>query len=358
MSDSQAREQGRDQAPVLEGPPGARGARGAVLLSLALVAAVNVVGAAALDARFLNGDQRARNPNFRRLWPEYVLHTEPKRDGEALVVLITNSQGYGPELPERFIYPVRLEQLLTERWQKPVRVVNWSVQSGNATDFVTLAAAAPRLDPDVTLVIASPRNFGRQFRMQQGEPIGLDYGLPDIPRLIGYADVRELLPASYTAQYVHPNELLDTALARVMPLWRYRDLPQLVAFDYPALRHFTRGADQQNWRHREPAAPTWREQALQDLPVPLLSWELVDELAETLAELPGRRIFALMPSHSTTNHDFPSFPRRAGAHFEAAGVESWDLSGVVEDRHFITVSHMKETGHEAFAHVLAERLSR
>lgn len=94
------------------------------------------------------------------------------------------------------------------------------------------------------------------------------------------------------------------------------------------------------------------------LPVPLISWELVDEMAETLAEVPGRRIHAVMPSHSITNRDFRSFPRRSRPRFEAAGVESWDLSGRVEDRHFITVSHMKETGHEALAQVLAEELSR
>ena len=226
------------------GPPEPRGHRQAVLLTLALVGAVNIAAGAALDAHFLGRDGDARNPNYRRLWPEYVLDTLPKREGELLVILISNSQGYGPELPAELIYPVRLERLLSERWQRPVRVANWSMQSGNAPDFVALAAAAPRLDPDVTLLLTSPRNFSQKFRMQQGEPIGLDYGLPDTRRLIGYAGVRARLPRSFTDYYVHTNELLDATLARLMPLWRYRDLPQLIPFDHRPLRRFTKGAEQ------------------------------------------------------------------------------------------------------------------
>ena len=340
------------------GPPEPHGHRQAVLLTLALLIVVNLTAGAALDAHFLSRDGDARNPNYRRLWPEYVLRTKPKAQDESLVIVISNSQGYGPEIPSRYIYPVQLEKHLSERWQRPVRVVNWSVQSGNATDFIALAAAAARVDPDVTLLVTSPRNFGRPFRVQQGEPTGLDYGLPDIPRLIGYADLRSQMPDSFLDYYVHPNEILDVTLARVMPLWRYRDLPQMLAFDHPPLRRFTKGADQQNWRYRDPAAPMWRESQIVDLHVPLISWELVDEMAEALAEVPGRRIHVQMPSHSVTNRDFRSFSRRVRGRFEAVGVETWDLSGRVEDRHFITVSHMKETGHLAFADVLAEELSR
>jgi hypothetical protein len=333
-----------------------RGHRLAVLGAVALIVTCQLAGAALLDAHFLGAKDRTRNPNYRRLWPEYVLSAPPKADGETLVLLIGNSQGYGPEIPERMIYPTLLAKELTERAGKPVRVENWSVQSGNAPDFALLSAFAHRIRPDVTLLMTSPRNFSEKFRIQKGEHMGLDFGLPDIRRLAGYADVRANLSESFRDFYLDTNELLDASLGRFMPLWRYRDLTRVLPNRIPELMPFSKGAEQQHWLFENPEQPRWKRQHVQRLPVPLVSWDLVEESAHALGTIPGRRIFARMPSHSMTNTDFPSFVKRAGVYFEAEGAEVWDLRQLIDDDGFITVSHLNERGHAALAHALAERL--
>jgi hypothetical protein len=233
--------------------------------------------------------------------------------------------------------------------------------SGNASDFSLLSALAHRIQPDVTLILASPRNFSRKFRWQDGEPISLDYALPDVKQLLSYSDVRANLSEGFLDFYVDINQLVDATLGRVMPLWRYRDLPRVLPFQYPALRPFAKGTEQQHWLYTEPKAPLPltrpRRRRMRELPVPLMSWELIEETATAFESVPGRRIFAHMPAYSS-NSDFPNFATRAGAVFEKRGAEVWDLERVVGDDGFVSNSHLNQQGHEALAQVLAERLSQ
>lgn len=340
---------------------GERGHRLAVLGTLALIVACQLVGAAVLDSIFLHSGERRRNPNFRRLWPDYVLATQPKAEGETLILVISNSQGYGAELPARMIYTSRLAEEMSDRTGAPVRVENWSVMSGNASDFSLLSALAHRIHPDVTLLLASPRNFSRKFRWQDGEKISLDFALPDTKQLLAYSDVRANLSGAFQDFYVDLNQRIDAALGRFMPLWRYRDLPRVIPYEYPALRPFSKKTEQQHWLYDNPSAPLEfkrsERQRMRELPVPVMSWELLEETAEAFASVPGRRIFIHMPAYST-NADFPNFAARAGVIFEKRGAEVWDLERAVGDDGFVSNSHLNEQGHAVLAKILAERLSQ
>jgi hypothetical protein len=309
---------------------------GAVFLQIAI--------AAALQRHLCDFESAHRNPNYMRLWPEYVRSAPSRSNGETLVVLISHSQGYGPELSDQRIFPARLEAQLAARSSRPVRVVNWSVPSGTAREAVILAAAAHRLRPDVTVMVTGPRAFLAAYWMRDGEPTRLDRSPTDVRRLIGFEDVRRHLPDAFRSHYLRIHDHLDAGIARIAPLWSYRDIAQEV-FQIGPLRPFAGEDSQRVW-----SAPPHRPGRIPELPVRPLSPELIGETVTALASLPGRRLFVQAPVHSGSRryHGFAKARRR----FEAAGVEAFDLSARIPDEDFLTAAHLDEEGHARLADLL------
>jgi hypothetical protein len=325
------------------------GHRTSVLILVFGVVLLQVAISAVLDRRLCDFESVHRNPNYMRLWPEYVRSAPSRRNGETLVVVISHSQGYGPELSDDEIFPARLEARLAARSPRPVRVVNWSVPSGNAREAIILAAAAHRLRPDVTLMVTGPRAFLAGYWMRQGEATRLDRSPTDVRRLIGFEDVRRHLPDSFRSHYLRLHDHLDAGIARIVPLWSYRDVAQDV-FQTGPLRPFAGKDRQRVW-----SAPPHRPGRIPELPVRPLSPELIGETVDALASLPGRRLFVQAPVHSRSRQ-YRGFAK-ARRRFEAAGVETFDLSARIPDEDFLSAVHMDAEGHARITDLLLSILA-
>ena len=84
---------------------------------------------------------------------------------------------------------------------------------------------------------------------------------------------------------------------------------------------------------------------------------LVELLTATLGTLPGRRVFARMPVHTTVrDHDVGLLDtvRRVAP----AGVAAVDFGAIVPDDEFVSAAHLDERGHARLAAAVADLLAR
>src|SRR5512134_3342491 len=95
-----------------------------------------------------------RNPHLRRDWDNFIRVTGVPPDPEIRELLLSNSQGNGPEYPDRATYPWLLQDTLNEgRTGPPVRVVNWSFGPNRVPEAVLLLARAQDLQPHLTVSV-------------------------------------------------------------------------------------------------------------------------------------------------------------------------------------------------------------
>jgi hypothetical protein len=151
---------------------------------------------------------------------------------------------------------------------------------------------------------------------------------------------------------VRANELIDAWLARLLPLYRYRDLPENLALQIRPLRPFL-DLEELHWM----APPSPRQPAFRDdrRPSAPYSEALVDELAAALGALPGRRVFARGPVRP--RYETPFFLIEVAPRFEAEGIEVWNLGDELDAERFLTLNHVDARGHRQIAELLAERLA-
>jgi hypothetical protein len=104
-------------------------------------------------------------------WDNYIRVTSAPREPEVRVLLLSNSQGNGPEYPDRAIYPWLLQDALNEgRTGPPVRVVNWSFGPNRVPEAVLLLARAQELKPHLVVAAFHPTWFQRPDYEFQGSP--------------------------------------------------------------------------------------------------------------------------------------------------------------------------------------------
>jgi hypothetical protein len=251
-----------------------------------------------------------RNTFFRRGWVEHVYSAGKKKGTEKLVVIISNSQGYGREVADKATYSSLLESHLVDKLGQKVRVLNWSVAAGRAPEFVVLAAALKRLEPDVFLFISNPENFRKIWMTLDREDGSRQHWGSDCYQLIGFSDIRKNIPQSFLDHFFRPIDYFDIYLARIFQLWRYKEVVVSKLMSLENLRPFEKNSQDENWFFDSPLSKEeytyYLNQTIENtggkskiLKKRNISGKLMDYFFETARQLSGKKIYVSMPLHSS-----------------------------------------------------------
>lgn len=299
-----------------------------------------------------------RNPHLRRDWDNYIRVTGRPRPNEIRVLLLSNSQGNGPEYPDRAIYSWRLQDILNEgRTGPPVRVVNWSFGPNRVPEAIALLARAQELQPHLTLDVFNAAWFQPADYRLNGRPTPLSMFPGDVVDT-AWA-YRDRLPASYRAHYLRPVTALSATFARFWPTYRFRDLPvSWLQVEQPWFRPFVPEGEWAAWF----LAARARRSRLQAQPVaglmpPPPEPALLSMFCEASERLPGRRVFAYQPHYYRLQRAQEPVDLVKPV-LEQHGFVVWDLSHVVPWPEFLEGQqiHLADDGHRTFAAALAERV--
>jgi hypothetical protein len=304
------------------------------------------------------GRRYGRNPHLRRDWDNYIRVTSVPHDPEVRVLLLSNSQGNGPEYPDRATYPWLLQDALSEgRTGPPVRVVNWSFGPNRVPEAVLLLARAQDLKPHLVVAAFHPTWFQKPDYEYQGKPTPLSMFPGDGTDTAWL--YRDRLPPAFAAHYVKPVAAVSAAFARYWPTYRFRDLPvSWLQVNVPWFRPFVPEGEWAAWflaararRSRLQAQPVARP--FEHTPHP----ELIGMFTDAASRLGGRRVFVFQPHYYKLlqESEVPATVTRA---LEAKGFAVWDMSHAVPWREFLEGQniHLADDGHRTFAKALAERL--
>ncbi len=298
------------------------------------------------------------NPFARRDWDRYVERTAVRHDPELRILLLSNSQGRGPEYAPQTVYSTLLERELNRgRTGPPVRVVNWSFGPNRVPEAIVLLARARDLAPHLLLAVFSPIQFQEADYVYQGRPTPLSMFPGDITDTAWL--YRSRLPAGFREHYLGPPEAARAYLARYLPTFRIRDLPLSALHErLPWLGSFMLEAEKGSWFATGGAAraPLTRRPVVEDAairPNPALV-RMFDEAARNLG---AKRVFVFQP------HGFfaPNAARAAVPLQEQLlqdGWEVWDMMDAVPWREFLEGpnAHLTDQGHADFARALAARV--
>lgn len=328
-------------------PCASRRVWGPALLAFALfAAAVQIVWTRACRAR----PDPGRNPFLKRGWYDYVRNTPPRDAGEALFVVIGNSQGYGIEVASTNAYPAVLQRMLREEGRR-CRVANWSVHGGQYADLITLAAAARDKDPTAIIVVVTPA-FQRQ--PAPGGEARARWS-SDVYYLLSHESIRSRMPPDILATMTDLSLRFDFTLARLWAGWRIRNLPTAYLAERKALTPYFPEHGNLSWiisRRRMPPPP----------PDP----------AEHSSRPPDRRraaaflgvatnaspsvFFVSMPVHSKREtlrvEDWPWIEQLCREH----GVRPLDFRRALPNSCFTSPAHLRAAGHREMAARLREVL--
>ena len=300
-----------------------------------------------------------RNPHLRRDWDNYIRVTGRPRDPEIRILLLSNSQGNGPEYPEQVIYPWRLQDLLNEgRTGPPVRVINWSYGPNRVPEAVVLLARAQELRPHVVMAVFHPGWFQEPDYAWRGKPTPLSMFPGDVVDTAWL--YRDQLPEVFRAHYLTPVTAVSAAFARGWPSYRFRDLPMsYLQVELPWFRPFVPEGEWAAWF----LAGRARRSRLQAQPVARLlppppTEPLLDMFLEASARAgAARRVFVYQP-HYFRVLDPGSAPEIVRRRLEGGGMEVWNMGEAVPWTQFLEGQnlHLADDGHATFAAALAARL--
>jgi hypothetical protein len=305
------------------------------------------------------GKRYGRNPHLRRDWDNYIGVTSRRQDPELRVLLVSNSQGNGPEYPEQAIYPWRLQDLLNQgRPGPPVRVINWSYGPNRVPEAVTLLARAQDLRPHVVLAVFHPGWFQEPDYVWRGKPTPLSMFPGDVVDTAWL--YRDRLPASFRSHYLGPVAAVSALFATAWPNYRFRDLPvSYLQVQLPWFRPFVPEGEWAAWF----LAGRARRSRLQSQPVarvlpPPPTEPLVDMFLEAAARAGARRRVFVYQPHYFRVIDAGEGPERLRRRLEAGGLEVWNMGEAVPWTAFLEGQnlHLADDGHSTFAEALAERL--
>jgi hypothetical protein len=268
------------------------------------------------------------------------------------VLLLSNSQGRGPEVPAGQIYPALLSAHLSSTRAAPVRVVNWSFASNRVPEAIVLLARARELNPHLVVAAFPPNWFSdRDLRSPLTR---LESDLTETAWLY-----RGRLPERFRERYLTRTAAIRAAFARGWPLYRYRDLPVFALSVWaPGILPVFPEASQSRWfdvdlgrvpRMHLPPAPRIASQA----PSP----ELMAMFLEAASELAAPKAFVLQPLWFALHprHERAAATVREG--LERGGWITWDLTRAVPwDQYFTESVHFTPAGHVTFAEELSRRL--
>lgn len=274
------------------------------------------------------------------------------------MLLLSNSQGNGPEYPDRAIYSWLLQDLLNAgRTGPPVRVVNWSFGPNRVPEAVALLARAQDLKPHLVLSVFHLAWFQDADYEIAGRPTPLAMFPGDVVDTAWLYRART--PPAYRAHYLRPATAINAFFARYWPTYRFRDLPvSYLQVTQPWFQPFVPEGDWAAWflaaraRHsRLQAQPIAR--TMPGAPRP----ELVEMFGEAAARLPGKHVFVLQPHYyrlEQTSDAYAGLPAALARH----GIETWDMSAAVPWRQFLEGQHLHlaDEGHRTLAAALAERV--
>jgi hypothetical protein len=311
-----------------------------------------------LYAPFDPAQRYGRNPHLRRDWDNYIRVTSAARDPELRVLLLSNSQGNGPEYPERTIYPWLLQDRLNEGRSGPkVRVVNWSFGPNRVPEAVVLLARAQELKPDLVLAVFNPTWFQKADYEFQGKPTPLSMFPGDVVDTAWL--YRDCLPPAFDAHYVRPITAVSASFARWWPSYRFRDLPiSWLQVSVPWFEPFVPEGEWAAWfltgrakRSRLQVQPI--AQPFEHTP----HEALIQMFTDVASRLQVPRIFVYQPHYYKLLQASP-IPATLAYALESKGFMVWDMSDAVPWWQFLEGQniHLADDGHQTFAKALAERL--
>ena len=304
-----------------------------------------------------------RNAYRFRGWPEYVAGTRDLLASNHVVVVLSNCQGYGAELPGKSGYPAVLQNILAERalrgdpnW----RVVNWSLDGATSIEYVILAAYLRTLKPDVVIASMAFADFRAEHFKE-----GYRYSRSDVARLATRPTVLRNLPSSFLRRHVKVED--------VLALWAFDHLALLRAAEYvwswldghlpgchyamyaPAINYRPwRIAGEKQWLPEIRPIGVPRDQDL-DLAYDERSATMVDELAAVLAAGNAPVVLVAQPfrdSHASADRFAEDLAQSAAKH----GLPFWNLQAAIPATEFLTSNHLNRHGHRALAEELARRM--
>jgi len=320
-------------------------------------------------------DVAIRNPLSHRAWPEYL---DAEHDARPLVVLISNSQGVGGEIPDDDkIYAAALRAHVA---RSGYRFENWSARGLRTTELEILTLEAVERGARHVIVVVAANNF------DPPERVDLRYPLSDIPLLAG---APSLWPELGGALFMKRTEASDLAWAFVAlrsNLARSRlAVIDLLASRLPlALHRFAFGRQ---------VRPGERLDSMNDpaisvyLPaVDLAQGELAERRASRSADPESWKIIRPAERFTTFAAIFPGlaarfstrgirmswiwqpiapdtgtaesrstldrFVRDATAIIEQSGVRCEDMTDALGPGSYVTQGHFNEEGHREFARLL------
>jgi hypothetical protein len=330
-----------------------------ILTAVLVIALAEVALPRVIYDPLVPGKRYGRNAHLRRDWDNYIRVTSLPSDPEIRVLLLSNSQGNGPEYPEPVIYPWRLQDLLNEgRSGPPVKVINWSYGPNRVPEAVLLLARAQELRPHVVLAVFHPGWFQEADLVWNGKPTPLSMFPGDVVDTAWL--YRGQVPPEFRTRYLRPVTAVSALLARAWPTYRFRDLPvSYLQVRLPWFRPFVPEGEWAAWF----LAGRARRSRLQAQPVagrlpPPPTPPLVDMFLEASARTgAARRVFVYQP-HYFRVADPGEGPELLRRMLQDAGVEVWNMGDTVPWTQFLEGQnlHLADDGHLTFAAALAERL--
>ena len=304
-----------------------------------------------------------RNPYRFRGWPEYAEAARELTVSNRVVVVLSNCQGYGAELPASAGYPAVLQRMLAAEEPdaaRPWRVVNWSLDGATSIEYVLLAALLRTMNPDAVIVPVAFADFRAEHFRE-----GWRYSRSDAARLATRLSVARHLPASFRRRHGRVEDALALgafdrlALLRAAEYawsWIEGRLPgSHYALYAPAINY-------RPWRIEglHPWAPKIRPVGVpRDQDMDLLyderSSAMVAELVAVLAELDCPVAVAAQPfrdEHAYATRFADDLKTAAARH----GVAFWDLQRVIPAELYLTSNHLHHRGHRRMAREIADGL--
>lgn len=305
-----------------------------LVLALAESAAGVIVKHLQLPHSYAEG----RNAKSNRGWRAYTA-PRGRPANNRLVILITNSQGFAPEITDSsFTYPARLKALFERRDPNHSYIVaNWAMNGGSAVEMVVMAARAAAHHPDAVYLLSYSENFVG-WRIHQP----LSYGASNVDYLAYLPDVRQYLSPWFLDYFevnrFHGQLAVHSRLLRLHDLWMVKIQPI-------------------RWGFVE-EGPKYE----------LALWEpmgdrMLQEFYDTLRRgLPRTPLFIVnMPLNrlrftAESGERLSEFSRMAQEVLGSEpGVTVLDAVDVIPPEHFHTWTHLNRAGHAEFAQWLFER---
>ena len=306
----------------------------------------------------------ARRNGYRfRGWPEYVAGTRALLASNHVVVVLSNCQGYGAEVPGPRGYPAVLEGVLAERafqGRANWKVVNWSLDGATSIEYVILAAYLKTLKPDAVIASMAFADFRAEHFKE-----GYRYSRSDVARLATRPPVARNLPGSFLRRHGKVEDLLA--------LWAFDRLAILRAAEYgwswldghmpgchyamyaPAINYRPwRIEREQRWLPDIRPIGVPRDQDL-NLAYDERSTAMVDELAAVLSACGAPVVLVAQPfrdKHGSADRFAVDLAESAAKH----GLPFWDLHAARPFEEFLTSNHLTRQGHRRMAEDIADRM--